>query len=195
MIRFDKNKLDEWLSDYDSFNYAFREFCIAHLKVHSLHAEFVPNVTRQIHAQWVADHSEWLDNETDEHTKQLSHVKICALLLYNLTSEPFFGNMFEHNYDEEVPYIFRGTDQEKASARQDLIDGREKILALDFCFLIINWYEKNRIDRALPYRQPLTPDMRHDLISYLLTGSVDRKSLYLILKGIYLRPSAGGSAN
>lgn len=195
MIPFDETKLDEWLSDYESFNYAFRQFCYANFKVHELDAQFIPNVIKQIHAQWVTDNEKWLNEETPEHTTRLSHVKILALLLYNLNAEPFLGNFFDHEYQEDVPYAFKGTDEEKAAARRDLIDGREAILALDFCLLIINWFEKNRMDRAIPYRQPMTPDMRHDLLGYLLNGSVDRKALYLILKAMYLRPSKGGSAN
>ncbi|MDX8527981.1 hypothetical protein RFM41_30330 [Mesorhizobium sp. VK25A] len=195
MIPFDEKKLDEWLADYESFNYAFREFCYANFKVHGLEAHFIPNVTKQIHAQWVADNQQWLSEETSEKTTRLSHVKICALLLFNLNSEPFLGNFFDHEYNEDVPYDFKGSDEQKATARQDLIDGRESILALDFCLLIINWFERNRTDRAIPYRQPMTADMRHDLLNYLLGGAVDRKGLYLILKAMYLRPNRGGAAN
>ncbi|MER9950196.1 hypothetical protein [Mesorhizobium sp. M0047] len=195
MIPFHEKKLDEWLSDYESFNYDFRAFCYANFKVHGLEAEFVPNVTRQIHAQWVADHQKWLEEETDEKTKDLSHVKICALLLFNLNAEPFLGNFFDHTYQEDVQYDFRGTDAEKAAARSDLIDGRESILSLDFCILVINWFEKNRSDRVAPYRQPFTIDMRHDLLVNLINRTIDRKALYLSLKGMYLRPSHGGSTN
>lgn len=92
MIQFTKDKLDEWLADYEAFNRDFRYFCFAHFRVHSVHSEFIPNVIAQIHAQWVSDNKKWLEEETDEKTTVLSHVKICALLLYNLNSEPFLGN-------------------------------------------------------------------------------------------------------
>ncbi|MBZ9980380.1 hypothetical protein LB521_04365 [Mesorhizobium sp. BR-1-1-8] len=195
MIPFDEKSLDEWLADYDSFNYSFREFCYANFKVHGVEAEFIPNVTKQIHAQWATDHQQWLAEETTENTTRLSHVKICALLLYNLNAEPFLGNLYDHEYNEEIPYIFKGSEKLKAAARSDLIDGREASLALDFCLLIVDWFERNRIDRAIPYRQPITSDMRHDLMNYLLIGAVDRKALYLILKAMYLRPNKGGAAN
>jgi hypothetical protein len=195
MIPFDKNTLDRWMSDYEEFNYEFRTFCNMHFKVHGIQVDFVPNVTKQIHNQWTQDHQYWLDQETDERTQALSHVKICALLLANLVSEPFLGNFYDHEYQEDVPYVFRGTDAQKAAARQDLIDGREHVLSLDFVILIIDWYERNRIDRATLFRQPMTEDMRHDLINYLLSGKVEKKALYLILKALYLRPHGAGKAN
>lgn len=196
MFYIDKNKLDEWLADYEAFNYAFREFCFANFRVHEIRADFVPNVTRQIHEQWVLDNQNWLDEESDTETTHLSHVKILSLLLYNLNSEPFLGNIFEHEYDEIPKYEFKGTGEQKAAAKKDLIDGRESVLAMDFCVMIIDWFERNRTDRSIPYRQPMTIDMRHDLLNYLLVGGADRKGLYLILKAIYLRPSGGGgSAN
>ncbi len=195
MIPFDENKLDEWLHDYESFNYAFRRFCFAHFRVHSVHADFVPNVTRQIHQQWVDDHADWLEKETSEETTTLSHVKICALLLHGLVSESFLGNMYDHLYDEIDKYEFRGTEDDQKKAKNDLVDGREIVLALDFVILIIDWYERNREDKSAAYSQRMTPDMRHDLISYLLSGDLNRKSLYLILKALYLRPADAGATN
>ncbi|MFC3207209.1 hypothetical protein [Aquamicrobium soli] len=194
MIRIDERKLDEWLNSYEEFNYAFRAFCFAHFRVHNVHADFVPNVIRQVHEQWVSDNNQWLTEEADEATTTLSHVKILSLLLYNLSSESFLGNLYNHDYDEEEKYTFKGTDQQKYEARRDLIDGRESVLAMDFCIMIIDWFERNRIDRFEPYRQRLTKDMRHDLLNYLLSGACERKALYLILKALYLR-SGGGHAN
>lgn len=194
MIPFEPFTLDEWLNDYDSFNYAFRGFCIMHFKVHSLHADFVPNVTRQIHEQWVADVNRWLSDETDEKTVTLSHLKVLSILLYNLNIESCIGNMYDHEYQEDDVYIFAGTDEQKHDARRDLIDGRHASLSLDFCIMAVDWFERNRDDCTIPFKQPLTADMRHDLINYLVGGNVDLKALYLILKALYLR-HGNGSAN
>ncbi|WP_394688454.1 hypothetical protein [Hoeflea sp.] len=183
-----ENKLDDWLNDYESFNREFRGFCHMHFRVHGIHADFVPDVLKQMHAQWKEDHDTWLNEEIDEKTKALSHTKICALLLYNLVSEAFLGNMYDYEYQEEQRYIFRGTEIQKDSARRDLLDAREAVLALDFVILTIDWFERNRIDRAIEFRQPLTAGMRHDLLSYLLHGQKDRKAIYLILEALYLRP-------
>lgn len=195
MIPFDKNTLDLWLSDYDEFNDSFRSFCNAHMRVHAVHADYVPNVTRQIHAQWVADHKFWIENEMDAPTVALSHVKICALLLASLVSEAFLGNLHSYEYNEEEKYEFRGTPAEKEQAKKDLLDGREASLGLDFVILIIHWYEKNRTDRASPFIQPLTVDMRHDLLNYVLSEELEKRGLYLILKALYLRPPGNGAVN
>lgn len=195
MIHIDRDTLDTWLNDYESFNYAFREFCNAHFRIHNLHAEFIPNVTRQIHKQWCEDHALWLAQEAHENTKYLSHVKICALLLANLIAEPFLGNFFDHDYNEEPIYHFRGTSDQKDKAKRDLVDGREVSLSLDFVIIIVDWHERYRVDRNSPFVQPLTEDMRHDLMNLLIGGVVDKKSLYLILKALYLRPNGGGKAN
>ncbi|WP_439572771.1 hypothetical protein [Phreatobacter sp.] len=195
MIAFDEDSLDAWLGDYEEFNHAFRGFCFANFKVFGVKADFVPNVTRRIHERWVADHDRWIQDETSAATTKLSHVKIAALLLFALTSEPFIGNMYDHEYQEEEKYKFRGTEAQFEAARQDLIDGREVLLAFDFAIIVINWFEQNRVDRAIPFRQPLTADMRHDILSYLLNGSPDPKALYLILKAMYLRPAEGGAHN
>lgn len=188
MFRMHKNKLDEWLSDYSSFNHDFRNFCFMHFRVHEIRADFIPDVLKQMHAQWKEDHDLWLNEEIDENSEELSHTKICALLLYNLVSESFLGNMYDHQYDEEPKYQYQGTVEQKTQARKDLLDARESVLALDFIIIIIDWFERNRTDRSIDYRQPLTVGMRHDLLSYLLYGHKDPKALYLILEALYLRP-------
>lgn len=188
MFLMHKDKIDEWLNDYEAFNHDFRSFCGMHFRVHEIHSEFIPEVLKQIHAQWKKDHDSWLEDEMGDGTIALSQTKICALLLYNLVSEAFLGNVFPHEYQEENKYTFRGTDEQKEQAKADLLDAREASLALDFIILTINWIEQNRIDRATEFRQPLTPGMRHDLLSFLLHGRRDRKAIYLILEALYLRP-------
>ncbi|GAB2206050.1 hypothetical protein ROS1_28660 [Roseibium sp. ROS1] len=195
MIDFNKNKLDEWLDNFEEFNYDFRRFCFVCMKVYGVYGDFIPNTLKQIHEQWVESHQDWLDNEIHESTTELSHLKICALLLYALCSEPFFGNLYEHEYHEDIDYSFNGPEELFEKAKQDLIDGREAIVALDFCTLIINWFEANRIDKSSPYTQRMTEDMRHDILSYLVADAFDRKSIYLILKALYLRPSDEGPSN
>jgi hypothetical protein len=96
--------------------------------------------------------------------------------------------------DLSIRCVFSGTPEQKAKARLDLVDAREALLALDFVLLVINWFEHNRTDRSEPYRQPLTEDMRHDMLSYLINDETSPKSLYLILKAMHLRHGSG-SAN
>lgn len=186
MIPFHKDKLDEWLSDFEAFNYDFRRFCFTQFRVFELDATFVPNVLKQIHGQWVADCSDWLESEASKGTKQLSHTKILSLLLYNLISESFLGNMHNYKYDEKSKYSFAGTEEQKAKARQDLVDAREAALALDFCTMTIAWHEINKKVRLTPFKNPMAFDIRHDLIGYLLSGTADKKALYLIMHALFL---------
>lgn len=195
MFEFTSEAFDKWQADYDEFNYAFRNFCFNQFRAYAIHAEFVPNVTRQIHAMWVESCQRWLDKETDSKTHKLSYLKRASLLLHALVSLEFMGNVVEHEYNEVAKVSFRGPPEIYASSRQDLIDAREAVLALDFVILIIHYFEENRIDRIEPFKMPLTMDMRHDLIGYLLSGKCDEKAIYLILKALYLRHSLGGPAN
>ncbi|KEQ07024.1 hypothetical protein [Pseudorhizobium pelagicum] len=195
MFDFNPEAFDAWQADYDEFNYAFRNYCFLQFRAYSIHADFVPNVTRQIHAMWIESCQRWLNKETDAHTRKLSYLKRASLLLHALVSLQFIGNVGEHEYNEEEKVIFRGPPEAYASSRQDLIDAREIVLALDFVLNIIHYFELNRIDRAEEFRPRLTVDMRHDLIGYLLSGRAEEKAIYLILKALYLRHSSGGSAN
>lgn len=192
---FSSEAFDLWQSNYEEFNFSFRRYCFIQLKAYSLHADFVPNVTKQIHEQWVDSCQKWLADRTDHNTTKLSYLKRASLLLHSLVSIQFLGNFKEHTYEEELKFTFRGNDTQYLDSRKDLIDARDAILSLDFVLNIINYFEEHRIDRVEPFRMPLTLDMRHDLLFYLLSGEVDDKALYLILKALYLRNSEGGSAN
>lgn len=195
MIEFDAAIFKKWQTDFEEFNLSFRRYCFLQFRAYELRADFVPNVMQQIHSQWVAECDRWLDDETHPDTTKLSYLKRAALLLHNLVSIQFLGNMVDHEYDEDPKVYFRGTDEQRRSGRLDIIDAREAMISLDFVLLIIHYFESNRNDRVEAFKMPLTIDMRHDLISYLLSGTVDNKALYLILKALYLRHSSGGKAN
>ncbi|SCX04032.1 hypothetical protein DSM25558_0603 [Agrobacterium sp. DSM 25558] len=195
MFEFSADAFEAWQSDYDEFNYAFRKYCFLQFRAYSIHAEFVPNVTRQIHTMWCESCNRWLSKETDAQTSRLSYLKRASLLLSALVSLQYLGNVVQHDYNEEDKVTFRGPPEIYASSRQDLIDAREVVLALDFVLNIIHYFEENRIDRAEDFKPRITIDMRHDLIGYLLSGKSEEKAIYLILKALYLRHSAGGSAN
>jgi len=195
MFEFSAETFESWQADYDEFNYAFRKYCFLQFRAYAIHADFVPNVTRQIHTMWLESCQRWLNKETDAHTHKLSYLKRASLLLNALVSLQFLGNVIEHEYNEDVKVVFHGPPELYASSRQDLIDAREIVLALDFVLNIIHYFEQNRIDRAEEFRPRLTVDMRHDLIGYLLSGNTEEKAVYLILKALYLRHSTGGSAN
>lgn len=195
MIEFNERIFKTWQSDYGEFNRAFRFHCFMQFRVFGVHADFVPTITQQIHEQWNTECNRWLAEETSDSTDKLSYLKRASLLLHSLISLTFLGNMKAYEYKETPLVTFRGTNDQFTSAKRDLIDGREIILSLDFVLNIIHYFESNRVDRVEDFRIPLTEDMRHDLINYLFSDSVDNKALYLILKALYLRSPSGGSAN
>lgn len=195
MFEFSAEIFEKWQDDCDAFNYDFRRYCILQFRAFSVDAVFVPNVIEQIHSQWNSECARWLEDETGPETKKLSYLKRASLLLHSLISIQFIGNMTDHEYKEDPKVQFRGDQATYDLARRDLIDARETILALDFVLNIIHYFESNRIDRETKFQNPLTVDMRHDLIGHLLSDKVDAKSIYLVLKGLYNRHSSGGPAN
>lgn len=195
MIEFSAEKFDTWQQNFDIFEYDFKKYCFLLFRAYKVHADFVPKVLSQIHSQWVENVEHWLQTETSPNTVRLSHLKRAALLLNALVSLEYLTNFVEHEYDEEEKVTFRGTAAQYTESRQDLIDAREAVISLDFVLNIIDYFEKNRIDREEEYTVRLTFDMRHDLIGYLLSGHAEEKALYLILKALYLRRSGRGSAN
>jgi hypothetical protein len=198
MVSLTSTTLDEWLDNFEAFNYAFKTFCVETFRTFSVHAEFIPGVLAQIHMQWKADCEHWLKHETDPNTTRLSEIKIISLLMNNLCSEAFLGNMSDHEYKDELAdsLVFTFDSAIYDQVRRDLVDAREAMLALCFCFNLASWVEVNRIDRVEPFYNRMTVDMRHDMLSYLLSDKRERKALYLIVKALFLRtPLPNGTAN
>lgn len=194
MIPIDEKSIDHWLEDFRAFNYDFKKFCFMQMRAFSVHAEFASGALENIHAAWKRDCEDWLENETHPSTSSLSHIKIAALLLANL-NKPFLLDMYDYEYKDAEPVELAISEEKAAAARADLVDGREAVLALDFCLAVVDWFESNRVDRKSAYHISLTEDMRHDLLVYLLGEPVDKKAVYLILKALFTRANGGGAAN
>ncbi|MBB4258046.1 hypothetical protein GGD64_002058 [Bradyrhizobium sp. CIR3A] len=58
---------------------------------------------------------------------------------------------------------------------------------LIFALAVIGWYEENRIDRKEPFVLRLTPELRHNILSYLVSRQSDPKAVYLILESLFIR--------
>lgn len=185
--QFSAETFKAWEESFEAFNQEFRFHCFKQFRVFSIGAEFTPGALQQAHQRWVHTCDTWLRQETHPKTRVLSHTKRAALLLHALTSVEYLGTFHEHQYDEIPKFTFRGTDEEFRQARQDLIDGGQAVLALDFVLNIIDYFERHRTDRMSPYTVRLTRDMRHDLLNYLLSGKAEEKALFLILKALFLR--------
>jgi hypothetical protein len=185
--------LDGLVSSYEAFNYAFRGYCLKNFRALGLRADFVPNALKLVHQRWQVDCEEW-QTEVVEKSPKISYLKTFSLLLHNLCRTPFLESLDNHEYSDLRDEI-QIDETIRELSRRELIDGREAVLALDFCFLTLDWIEINRTDRKISYVMPLTEDMRRDLLVYLISGETERKAIYLILKALFLRNTDGGSNN
>lgn len=133
----------------------------------------------------------WRTQHFPNETDALSHTKVVALLLHNLALAPYISRLAEHEYQNDLDYRFSGTSNQYVEARKDLIAAREVILALDFCLAVIACYESNRIDRKETFVFRLTPELRHDILSYLVSRQTDPKAIYLFLEALFIRTAIG----
>jgi hypothetical protein len=195
-IQFGPSTLYDWLSDFDSFNYEFRRFCFQIGQAFGLDLQFDGNTLRLVHQKWHDDCENWRTQHfPGEPAAALSHIKVSALLLHHLSAAPFFSAVYDHEYTSDLNYTFCGSPAQYDEARSELIAAREAILSFDFCLAIICWYEERRIDREQAYTFRMTRDLRHDMISYLVSRKTDPKALYLILKALFIRFPKRGVAN
>lgn len=187
MIKFSSSTLYDWLSDYESFSYDFKRFCFQIGQAFGLSLEFDSNTLQLAHQKWNEDSEIWRTQHFPNEASALSHIKLIALLLHHLSASPFFSAVYEHQFENQPDYSFAGSEKQYAEARAELIAAREAILSLDFCLSIICWYEERRIDREQPFEFRMTRDLRHDVISHLVSRQTDPKALYLILKALFIR--------
>jgi hypothetical protein len=195
MIPFGPSTLYDWLSDYGSFNYEFRRFCFQIGQAFSLDLQFDGNQLKLAHGKWHDDCEDWRTHHFPGQATAISHVKMAALLLHHLSATPFFSGVYDHAFSSNPDYRFVGTPAQFEEAKAELVAAREAILSLDFCLSIICWYEERRIDREQAYEFRMTRDLRHDIISYLVSRNTDPKALYLILKALFIRSPKRGVAN
>jgi hypothetical protein len=195
IIPFGPSTIYDWLSDYDSFNYEFRRFCFQLGQAFGLDLQFDGNQLKLAHQNWHDDCENWRNHHFPGQAEALSHIKVTALLLHHLSGTPLFSAVYDHEFNSDPSYTFCGTQAQFDEAKAELVAAREAILSLDFCLGIICWYEERRIDREQPYEFRMTRDLRHDIISHLVSRKTDPKALYLILKALFIRSPKRTAAN
>lgn len=189
MIRLTSDTVYAWLTDYESFAYDFKRTCFVTCQALGLDCRFDEAALKLVHDKWVEACEAWRTEHFPEEADALSHLKVIALLLYHLSLSPYISAVYNHSFGNDLYYSFSGTDEEKLEARDEIVAAREVILALDFCISVAVWYEERRIDRASPFDNRMTRDLRHDIISYLVSRQGDSKGLYLVLKALFIRDS------
>lgn len=195
MILFEPDTVYDWLTDFESFSYSFKQYCFLIAQAFGLEITFDSNTLKLAHEKWSADCEVWRTQHFPNETDALSPAKVGALLLHNLSTGPYIARVAEHEFKSELRYRFAGTVEQKAEAKADLVAAREVVLALDFCLMVLCWYEGNRIDRREPFAFRLTPELRHDMISYLVSRNTDPKAIYLILEALFARTPVAADAD
>jgi len=130
-------------------------------------------------------------------SNELSHLKILALLLFELASVPWVKelNEFDSSAAERDTH-FAGTEEEKVDVRKDIAAGRGTYLAWNFVVMVTNWFEGARTDRIQRFEYRGTLDFEHDMMVYLLAADREQTATYLILKALYARdPTPDASSN
>jgi hypothetical protein len=187
MIRFEPDTLYSWLEDYEGFSYSFKRYCFTIGQAFGLDIRFDNNTLSLAHQKWASECESWRTQHFPHETDALSHTKVVALLVHNLATAPYISRVSEHEYTNDLDYRFSGSAEQYAEARTDLIAAREVVLALDFCLAVISWYESNRIDCREVFVFRLTPELRHDILSYLVSRQTDPKAIYLFLEALFVR--------
>lgn len=178
-----------WLSDVN-------QFCID-LKRHSSHLGYNagyqiafdtdnPDKLKVAHENWHAQCDLWQSSYVMPNSDGLSHLKIMAILLYQLASVEWVRDIYE--WDDAASLVIFGRDRDREENRQDICAGRGTYLGFQFVISVLDIYEGARIgDRAQPFLSRLTSDLEHDLIVYLMSERRDEMATFLILKALYAR--------
>jgi hypothetical protein len=178
--------LDRWLLDFDDFRYDFLRHCQAVSKAAGYYFEFEGELLELAHTRWKAECDEWHRYKLQD-SSALSHIKVGALLLFELSSVEWVRNIFEYEPNDKDDLIFTGTADEREEVRRDINAGRGTYLAFQFVIGLLNWFETARIDRNSEFCFRMTPDLEHDLMVYLLSTTREQMGLFLTLKALYAR--------
>ena len=195
MIWFEPDTLYDWLQDGEGFCYSFKRYCVTIAQAFGLEITFDSNTLKLAHEKWAAECEVWRTQHFPNETDALSHTKVVALLLHYLAPAPYISRVADHEYSSDLQYQFCGTEPQFIEAREDIVAAREVVLALDFCIAVISWYESNRIDRKEEFNLRLTPELRHDILSYLVARQTDPKAVYLFLEALFIRTPASAKTS
>lgn len=144
------------------------------------------------HRNWVARCEFW-QPERVKNGQPLSEMKKLALLLFQLASVDWVGEIVETTTEPSEVSRYRGNIPLWEAIRKGICSGPEAYFGLQFVVQVINRIERARQDRVEVFRFRLTPDLQHDILVYLHSDAKDDLALFLILKALYSRH--GGRAN
>jgi hypothetical protein len=181
--------LDRWQADFGTFRYAFLRYCTMMAKACGYSFSFDQDALAIAHANWRGQCQLWEKTRMMPNSHGLSHVKILAILLYQLSCVEWVTDLYE--FDSSRDGIeFNGTNDEREETRKDINGGRGTYLAFQFAVQVIGWFEKARIDRLQDFEFRLTTALEHDMMVYLLSEKREETAVYLILHALFTRDPA-----
>ncbi|WP_143596131.1 hypothetical protein [Tistlia consotensis] len=178
--------LDEWLGNFSEFKYYFLRHCQIMAKAVGYYFDFDESALKVAHDNWRSRCELWESEWVMSDSSGLSHLKMMAILLYQLATVDWVNDIYEYDPSADG-IIFNGSDSEKAEARLDLNAGRGTYLAFHFTIHVINWFESVRDDRKDIFVFRMTPELFHDLMVYLLSPRREEMAIFLALKCLYAR--------
>lgn len=171
-LTFDNKLLSRWLNEYGVMCREIRQ-CIETIeKVSGLSISCDESKITEIKSYWLAGCKEWLDEL--EESDELSHKKLCAVLLAHIiTIEPF-----------SITEIHEGGD---AHLKARIIDGKSPYLGWLIIHEVCNFYEIDRDDLKTDFVPRINVEFETDFMSNLVNGYMNERSIHIALKGLYLR--------
>lgn len=188
MLHLNENCLDHWLESYDAFKDDLLRYCYFISKACGYYPQVDFPKLKVAHANWCAECQLWETSYVMRDSNGLSHLKIMAMLLVNLSSVDWVKELEE--YDAEGMHDegeFAGTPEELEETRLDINAARGTFFAFQFAIAVVNAFEIARDDREQEFVFRLTTDLEHDLMVYLLSERRDSMAMFLILKALYAR--------
>jgi hypothetical protein len=179
-----KFALRDWQANADNFKRNLVANCQQTANAAGYRIEVDEEAILIAHKNWVGQCLLWMKERVQNGTKELSHIKVLAILLHQLVSVEWVKEIYVAGSGSE-----RLTSKpERLEKLQSCIQkGRGSYLAFQFVISLINWFETARRDSKQPFVFRLTPDLEHDIMVYLGSEARDELSTFLILKALYAR--------
>lgn len=82
---------------------------------------------------------------------------------------------------------FNGSDELRNELMQDVLGNPEIVTALEFCLFVLNFYERQRIDRKSKFVFRMTESSRHDLIAAISRNEMSAEAIFIAFENLYAR--------
>lgn len=187
MITLGAETVEEWLGDCRKFSYEFLHCSATWHQAIGLFIEFHDELVEQAHSEWVRIVNEWKRDRFEQGAEYLSYTKTFAILLFVLSQKEYCVAIHEYEAVNKDAPQFNGSDDLKRELRQDVLGSPEVVTALEFCLMVLNFYESRRIDRKTPFAFRMTESSRHDLIAAIARREMSAEAIFLALENLYAR--------